>query len=766
MSWGFYKPGNNPTGLTGAVGGVVDLTAPVKGGINDIFPTIGTGASLTGTTQYRLIYVRNESFVRGSFSGQSPLALAGLLGVDATREGEGVILDAEYKEDPRLWISNPEYTGHLAIGLATGTNQVITNSLTAPAGVTFTTPTVRSSGLSLQNVNNLREIGIWLRLNVSGYATGEDFSTAILNIDAYTKTDSTFDMSKGYWEPPFNISGSADVGGLITGPKSEAVHMCLIPKGPNRGKVLIWPHERAQYLLSSQTMHIIDPYLRMGNPQKFMTADIEPYFNSSLQVNENGSEWSLFCAAQMWLPDGTLLVQGGEDELSSTLIGAPITFLYHPDTGSASAWTGWQRLPDSAVKRWYPTLTFIGSGKYATVGGIDDSKHLSKEEYEPAYNTYEILDYSGLQSGRSSGYVRYNTGQIWFTGIGLPSGGRIWTGPLQLPGYALHDLDLGIYPRIKPLTGGQLFTSGPQSYTYRVDNPITGATGVWTLMHKFDFFPVRRDDYSSIQLPDSTGLIGIFGGLFGFGVDSTISEAYVCQSDAPGFGRPPTGWDMVAIPPMLNPRRSTNSAILPTEEILFIGGDTDLTREPNHILGLHPVQAARAALVYRSGSGETPAKRWVSGSWDVWAIMDSDRSYHATVCLLPDGRVICGGGDIRQWDFQIFRPPYLLTGKIRPVITSSTATAPKGGTITITYKTLPSNVSIQKVVLIPPTAVTHSIDMNGDRSHRARISTSSSTSLTAVLESNELILWPGYYMVFIVTSEGIPSEAAWLQVTD
>ncbi len=69
---------------------------------------------------------------------------------------------------------------------------------------------------------------------------------------------------------------------------------------------------------------------------------------------------NLFCAGQITIGDGRLLVVGGHEQAYE---GLTDTNLYNPQTGS------WTRGADMSVARWYPTVTQLPDGRAFVVSG-------------------------------------------------------------------------------------------------------------------------------------------------------------------------------------------------------------------------------------------------------------------------------------------------------------------------------------------------------------------------------------------------------------
>jgi hypothetical protein len=143
--------------------------------------------------------------------------------------------------------------------------------------------------------------------------------------------------------------------------------------------------------------------------------------------------------------------------------------------------------------------------------------------------------------------------------------------------------------------------------------------------------------------------------------------------------------------------------------------------------------------------------------------------------LLPDGSVmVSGGSDPHEEDFtpprsrdlknmEIYEPPYFHQGQ-RPIIDAISDTGGAadrihyGGQFTIQYQ-VEAGATIASVALMRPCASTH--HTNTEQRHVPLTFTSSETNTLEVQVINDAtVAPPGYYMVFIVDSNGRPCERA------
>ena len=150
------------------------------------------------------------------------------------------------------------------------------------------------------------------------------------------------------------------------------------------------------------------------------------------------------------------------------------------------------------------------------------------------------------------------------------------------------------------------------------------------------------------------------------------------------------------------------------------------------------------------------------------------RQYHSSATLLPDGRVLTGGGGVcascvslgyLEKNVEYFEPPYLFkqdgSGQkaTRPVIDSAPATATYGEKFDITTT---QAQSIAKVALVRLGAATDRQDQ-GQRYVPLNFDPASN-KITATAPATSNIAPAGYYMLFIVDTAGVPSVAKMIKV--
>lgn len=403
---------------------------------------------------------------------------------------------------------------------------------------------------------------------------------------------------------------------------------------------------------------------------------------------------NLWCAGQALLADGRLLVAGGNlayANATSTVKGLNQIYIFNPFNET------WIRQPDMRHGRWYPTLTTLPDGRVLITSGLDEN-----------------------------GNSTINSDIEVFT----PSAELNGVGAIQLVGArAIY----GLYPHQFLLPNGRVIMAGPN----RVDSAILNPAD-WTWSDIPNMKLARYGYGSGVLMPDGpngSNKVMLIGGTSG-GVVTATNEIF-------NAANPAAGWQYAA--PLPQPRRNTNTVILPDGKLLTVGGNN-------------------SAENYTNPQFEPQLYDPATNTWTPLASQVEPRGYHSTALLLPDGRVLSAGDDGAPYSsprfvndaIEIFSPPYLFRGA-RPVISSAPATITWGQTFTIGT---PSGVT--KAVLIAPGATTHGNDMN--QRYVPLVINPVSGGVDAVAPPNANVAPPGYYMLFLLNAQGVPSVAKWVRV--
>lgn len=294
----------------------------------------------------------------------------------------------------------------------------------------------------------------------------------------------------------------------------------------------------------------------------------------------------------------------------------------------------------------------------------------------------------------------------------------------QLPSTA--NKGLGNYPRLHLLANGRI--AWVNISTTQLFNP---ATSTWATSAK-PVYGGRGESGSSVLLPGSNRILS-FGGPNGAGGAAATAEIVDYAAGTPAWR---------ATGSLNRARLWANGVLLPDGKVLAVGGGGG---------------GAYTNPVYDAEMFD-PA----TGTWSVMAAQQAPRVYHSTAVLLPDGRVLSAGHDSGSYrtTAEIYSPPYLFKGP-RPVIAASPASVAYGGQFSIST---PDASTVEHVVLIRPASVTHSLHQD-QRSVELPFTVSGSTlEVSAPAGGNAAP--PGPYMLFLVTSNGVPSVASWVDVGD
>ena len=343
---------------------------------------------------------------------------------------------------------------------------------------------------------------------------------------------------------------------------------------------------------------------------------------------------------------------------------------------------------------------------------------------------------SSMSSGRwYPSALTLSTGEVLTvagTGTGNPSVPEVYQANGAWRPLTTAQFGLPYYPFLHAAPNGNVFLAGPNRETFYLN---TAGTGEWRhIGNRNSGFR----DYGTSVMYDVGKVLVIGGG------DPPLRSAEVIDLNSPT-----PVWRNVA--PMAYARRQLNATILPDGKILVTGGTSGG--------GFNNVQGSVFA-----------AEMWdpATEKWTTLAPMQVPRLYHSTAILLPDGRVLSAGGgrpaatgedpNTEHRDGEFYAPPYLFKGP-RPTITSAPTGAGYNQTI---FVETPNASSITKVSLISLSTATHSFNM-GQRINFLNFSQTGG-GLRITMPPNPNVCPPGYYMLFILNSNGVPSVARMIQI--
>lgn len=298
-----------------------------------------------------------------------------------------------------------------------------------------------------------------------------------------------------------------------------------------------------------------------------------------------------------------------------------------------------------------------------------------------------------------------------------------------------------IYPWIQAAPNGKAFLLGPEPDMYYIDPAGTGSiTGAgWRVDSIWRY-------YGSYAMYD-IGRVIASGGWH--------SQRETVRLDFRDPSSPPTS---VAIENMDFGRRQHNLTALPDGSILSTGG-----------LSSGASLVDLDASVFRAELMDPE-----TGEWSALSDASRPRQYHSIALLLPDGRVLTGGGGIcgdcynvgyLEKNMEIFTPPYLYdsdgSGNLAPRPEISNAPAAVDFDEVFEVGT-PNAEQIEQAVMMRVSSVTHSVDFEQRRVPLEFSVTTNGLSIKAPRNAN--IAPPGYYMLFLIDENGVPSVAEMIRV--
>jgi galactose oxidase len=406
----------------------------------------------------------------------------------------------------------------------------------------------------------------------------------------------------------------------------------------------------------------------------------------------------------MFCPGTALLADGRLLVNGGDDVRTDATSIYNYATDS------WTRGPAMHEQRWYNVSVTLPDGRALTLGGNRTSgKSGDGEIYNPANNTWTMMpgiDLAVLTAGAADISRAMEHPRLL-----VAPNGRIFV-PGPTPNMQFYDLG----------GSGSVSSAGPRGDDEFSQNDVTVMYDVGKILKAGG--NINYDRANATFTPSSQN---------SYLIDITSGSAVVTKVDS-----------------MRYPRAYANGVVLPNGQVVVVGG-------ADHGKGFSDDGNIRVAELF------DPA----TATWRELAPMARPRPYHSIALLLPDGRVLVGGGGlcsssdncaVNHPDVEILSPPNLFGGP-RPSITSAPTTlAANGGTFTVAVSGAVSGFSLVRMA-----SVTHSVDTDQRLIHPA-IMTSGGGTFTLVAPANNNVAPPGFYMLFALDA-GRPSLAVVVKIT-
>jgi len=411
-------------------------------------------------------------------------------------------------------------------------------------------------------------------------------------------------------------------------------------------------------------------------------------------------------------------------------------YLYSVNAGTVAA------APHAGYNIFCTGFSFLADGRLLVVGGhiANDTGLATTAIYDSVANTWTRQ--ADMAAGRwyPSAITLANGDVLVVSGMVDPTTGanvlpQVWTAATSSwRNLTSAQLAQPYYPYMFLAPNGQVFDAGPSQLTRFLD---TTGTGAWTAVGT-NTYGTRNWGSAAMYEP---GRILLAGGEPGTFYNNGSAVAPTNTTETIDLTAASPAWTPAA--PLAYARKHHNLTILPDGTVLATGGSSG--SEPTNSNSTNPALAAEMW---------NPA----SNTWTTMASNTVYRGYHAIALLLPDGRVLSGGGDWGGPTYELFSPPYLFKGA-RPSISSAPATVGYGQNFSVST---PDAANVTQVTWLRIGAVTHTFNMN-QRFNRLSF-TAGATSLTVTAPANGNLAPPGHYLLFLLNSAGVPSVGRFIRL--
>ena len=527
----------------------------------------------------------------------------------------------------------------------------------------------------------------------------------------------------------------------------EAVHMSLLPTG----KVLYYSGFRVAEKVDTET--------RVWNP-------------TDGDIKKPQTFGDIFCAGHCHTADGQVLSTGGTMEYRNlppippwvVRIIRPLTpliaklfgrFQKYPISFAGPTYLylfnvrkeEWEFVDDMKGGRWYPTNTLLPDGRVLILSGTDEAGGFGNSKVYAAinrrvevYDNINGLEYVADIPDFTHGKHMHGQGQDEHqghehdhgTGISADEGPDDDSFPSVYP--RMFIVPVGTQDRTK-YPKGRAFCAGYGPETKMLDL----ATWKWDQVDNLKF-GIRRDGCAvllPLRPPHYEAEVIHFGGSTKGGLKAHATNT----AEMIDLSQLQPKWQ--EIESCKGPRVNGVSVLLPTGKILALSGNaTGRFEDPNHQCEIFDPETK---------------------TWSYTAEQRIPRGYHCTAVLLPNGSVLASGTTpLGKYELgmEVYYPEYFFKG-IRPLIRQVPAEIQYAHTFEVEYI---YTDDVDQAVLISPGSMTHAFDMN-QRFVELSIEDVNNKRLILGAPPDAHIAPPGYYMLFILSKQGVPSVSKFVRLT-
>ncbi|HYF98489.1 MAG TPA: galactose oxidase-like domain-containing protein [Candidatus Saccharimonadales bacterium] len=498
------------------------------------------------------------------------------------------------------------------------------------------------------------------------------------------------------------------------------IHSALL----NNGKVLLFSYKSKDSNHSHGSSNGGSHNHSHGSADSIGDSEVVDIFSKTSQRID--LQRNIFCGGTCFLDDGRLLVAGGQYPTIYKIINPPCNDINTFDPLS----NNWRYLSESDTKlrmkgRWYPTCLTLSNGQAIIISGRYSFYQIHFWIFKFVNNT--------LQS-----FANYDNSL---------------STPRELP------FKVDLYPFMHLLPDGKIFVHS--NNTTRLYDSLTNT---WIRNENNNLTEIKTNyKYSRTNPGQGTSVLLPLTPYSNPPYNPKILLIGGAGSNNPGINTPATNtvekmdfkeanlrWQQIS---SMNHRRvMPDSVILPDQTVFVVNGSGKGRSD----------QAVDPVL-------EPEIFNPFTETWTKAQPMNIPRLYHATALLLPDGSILTTGTD-GEWNkppfnqdqknLELFRPWYFFESS-RPEITNQPDEVLHNEKFKLRYS---HPKAINKVVIIRPSSVTHSLNTE-QRLVELELLSKSVNELELKSPPNGLISPPGYYMLFLIDEDGIPSRSRFMRIS-